>query len=988
VIEHPQPVERAAFTKDGSRFATSCADGNVRVWDSATGRQVGETLRHEGARAGSLAFSPDGKTLAVATTSTSGDDKPAAAYLWDLEKGQRLGAPLEHQYKVTAVAFAPDGKKVLTCGWDTVAQVWDAATGLPIGAPMKHDEGLLAAVFTPDGRVAITGGIDGVAHFWDVSASVETVGIPSGRLPITIQCLAVSTDGRRLAVGFTRDGGEARVYRIARGLSRPVTRGKRGVARASWWWERTSTWWERHFVGYGPDAGVVLTGGNDRHARLTDPSTGQPALLAGDGGGLFRNRWGLVNVNAFSPDGRTFATSSRDASAVGEARLWDARTGKLIGAPLTHVNYVSAMAYSPDGKTLATGGYDCCVHFWNTETAKRSGLPLLADDIVLTVAYSPDGKTLAVGQSQDYSGSYVTVIWDLTERKPVGQVPGVGYLLQFTADGKRLLIAGTSDLKLWDIEKRDFVWGPVTEAASITAVVQRRDGALCVVTSIDGTLRLRDMATGKTVGVPMTAVTWAHAADFSPDREGRLILAGYADGTARLWDSATQKPAGPPILQGQGIRGVRFRPDGKSFVTTCWDGTSRLWPVVAAGDEAIERLSLRLQVLTGLEMGEGQTVRILDSSEWKRRRQALEDEDQSTAPGNDSAASDRDFEDARARDAEQDGDTFAARWHLHRLIACQEQGKPAATDWLAYARRARLSSADGRFEDAAADYDRAMERSSQQQVAGWYRQRILDSIVAKKLPAAKWYLDRALVLAPRDGRLYADRASVLRLLGKTEEREADLLRAAQFGASPEFLAQLGDEYAGRGQWEKAADAYGKAVAREDCVPVISYRQALLCVKLGDREGYRKACARILAECGPNPLPDQGFLAARVFALGPDGTADYTLPLRFAEDAVKSSQPAARADVVSALASVLYRAGRYRDATDRFEEAIKARGGQASPPECLFLAMAHHHLGEAPKAHDCFEKGGAPPTKQPVWWSGLEHALLYREAQVLLQGKKE
>src|SRR5262249_13985535 len=152
------------------------------------------------------------------------------------------------------------------------------------------------------------------------------------------------------------------------------------------------------------------------------------------------------------------------------------------------------------------------------------------------------------------------------------------------------------------------------------------------------------------------------------DAEGRLLLAGYVDGSAQLWDRATRKPLGPPVLQSRPIAAVAFLPDGRSFLTTAQDGDTRRWPLPAATEEPCDLLGLRLQVRTGVEMGEGQAVVPMRQAVWEQRRAELARREGAAA----GAIGDREFHEARARDAEQDGAWWAARWHLDRLIPAQE----------------------------------------------------------------------------------------------------------------------------------------------------------------------------------------------------------------------------------------------------------------------------------------------------------------------------
>jgi WD40 repeat protein/tetratricopeptide (TPR) repeat protein len=1017
-LPHAASVTSVAFTPDGKQFVTGCRDGTVRLWDTATGKFIGERFRQVQVIVSGVDVSPDGRTLAVATNIETRLDRQGYGYLVDLASGKPISPPLRHKGALLSVVFAPTGKTVLSASLDGIAQLWEAVTGLPVGLPLRHPHGVLTARYSPDGRSILTGCRDGVVRTWDAATGSELAGAHLVNKH-GVQHLAISPDGAMLlaATGWEYTSGTIQLCRRPQSLSRTATKTRDASVRASWIARDATSFFSRQLVSYSPDARYVLTGGHDGFANLNDAATGQPAYLRGPSVAPFRHAWKRVAVIAFSPDGRCFATASIDSAARGDAHLWSAATGMPIGAPLPQINYVAAMAFSPDGKILATGGYDCMVRLWNTATGAQIGPNLPQRDIVLTLALSPDCRTLAVGHAADYSGSTGTVLLDVETRKFIGTpLQGPFMTICFSPDGRRVLTATESTLRLLDAASGEPSGPALHEPAAVNQAVFRQDGRMILLGCADGTVRLRDPSTGKTIGAPMLHPYQAQTVAFSPDREGKLILAGYADGSARLWDRATQKPLGPPVLQSLPIIGVAFGPDGRSFLTTSTDGNTRRWPVPLAAEESVEQLALRLQVRAALEMGEGQTVVKLAPADWQRRRELLnaqisdsdvarsgdratsevgdratsEMRDRAASEVSDRARSESDaYHEARARDAEQDGDCFAAKWHLDRLIAGQD-GKGNASRWILYARRARCLMVEGdRFAEAEADYDRALKHASRQELSNWYRHCMADCLAAKHWPAALWYLDQVIAAEPNDWRLFADRAFVLEKLDRKKERESDLIQATQLGADSNFLIRLAEEYAQHGAWTKSAAAIALARERGQTTIEITHAHSLLCLKTGDQHAYREVCTRFLDAAESTPPANRANSLAWLCAIGPDAVADYAQPIALAELAVANALPGAKSGVLNTLGAILYRAGRHRDAVARLHEGIRARNGEAGVHDWIFLAMAHHRLGEIGESRKSLAKAEQfPLDKQAFSWDRLEIEVLRSEAIRLIAGKPD
>ncbi len=117
------------FSPDGQTLA-SCGRGPVCLWETGTGAMIRKFQKSDKDGANCVAFSPDGRRLAVATT--------ASVDVWDVYTGEELsardGKPLlagEHKGNVLSVAFSPDGKTIASGSADTTILLWNAADLMP-----------------------------------------------------------------------------------------------------------------------------------------------------------------------------------------------------------------------------------------------------------------------------------------------------------------------------------------------------------------------------------------------------------------------------------------------------------------------------------------------------------------------------------------------------------------------------------------------------------------------------------------------------------------------------------------------------------------------------------------------------------------------------------------------------------------------------------------------------------------------------------------
>jgi WD40 repeat protein len=410
-----------AVTSDLSLAAYAVGGGRIAVMDVRNGAELWTALASK-EYITSLAFSPDGKTLASAAGFAESDIR-----LWDVATGKQSGQLEGHGSWVSSLVFWPDGKRLASSCADQTIRIWDVTSQKVVDVLRGHRQEVWRLAFLPDQRTLVSGAKDGTVCVWDTSVTHPRQVRLNISVPEVFSWL-FTPDSRSVLVINQR----GRVSQwTGSHFQNQETLLETGDAAAS---DRFA------FYQFSQDGHFLATGSTNGVLQLWDVSR----KVRG-------RRWtttpGVVGPVGFLANGNRLVTFSGSDNLLHE---WDLQTGLEVQSWQAPAQFYTA-AMTPDERFCLSLGYGGNVVFRSFAGQSEKKVELDALEAV-AAGYSRDGRRFAVASDLGYAR-----VWDATTWRQVANLGGLlngAHTLSFSPDDKRLAIASDNNeaVKLWDTD--------------------------------------------------------------------------------------------------------------------------------------------------------------------------------------------------------------------------------------------------------------------------------------------------------------------------------------------------------------------------------------------------------------------------------------------------------------------------------------------------------------------------------------------------------
>lgn len=533
-------VESLVFSNAGTKLTFALHNWKLREWEKGKGARKTVPLKRDKKPLEALMeLSPDASVLATAAPGFYRRNRRFPIQVWDTRTGDLTSNLTEHTSWIRSLAFSPDGKTLASGDESKTIFLWDVKGGdrratfkIPAGG------GHHALAFSPNGNFLASGSSNGTIYLWNATKTEERWWDAVGQYMPSLVLNGHNTKVTDLA--FSPDG------------KMLISGSQDGTVRA--WDTLTGSQLFTCSEFMGPIEGIVFAQDGRTVTSVNGHGWGNPRFFqhrlwdSRAGSHLSTHNLKILEARAISSDGTTLAAEDKNRTF----HLWNLHENRSQAAlasvhPKNDLNV--KFAFSPDGNILASGDKTGSLRLWEVPHRPKSAIkqlfPATAAKIephitikahaggIITLAFSPDGKTVASS-----GGDSKVCLWNVDTGNAIRtltqhQHPVLS--LAFSPDNKMLASASERQCYVWDAATGDRISVLKREQHKTTgALVFSPDSSILVNGTRFGILQFWNPQTGHLLSTQTGHTRWLRSLVFSPD--GKTLASGSWDGTVLLWN--------------------------------------------------------------------------------------------------------------------------------------------------------------------------------------------------------------------------------------------------------------------------------------------------------------------------------------------------------------------------------------------------------------------------------------------------------------------
>ena len=614
-IGHTWFVGSAVFNSNSKWIFSSSADGSVKIWETASGKQIAEFFH--GPNIGAIAVSSSGKRVISA-------DEDGMIKVWDINTNKLLYYKNKHTKRIYEIKISADNILFATASEDGTAKVWNLEDGKLIADLIVRTAGVWTIDFSPNGKNIVTGTGDNQCIVWDIaSASIvyqkKTKGTYVTKYSNNGDRI-ISSSYNKIIVWDAKSGdsllsfgghsdwittasfsnaeekivtasmdGTVKIYNAVNGavlnefkaiknafnvatispngkfLLVSVDNNKAilydmetGKERHNW----SSFYYPVHFANFSKDSKYV-TFPNGRSLVVLDTHSGKKhSILSG--------HTQVTARSIFTPDNKQLIMFSHDRTI----KVWDVINSKLTKLLKGHHSYIQDGDITKDGKNLVSISQNGEAIIWNFDSGKIVFRLNVSKKFGNKVIFSPDGKQIASAAMDGYAK-----LWDVATGKIIFSFKHISdtiWNLEFSPDGAKLLVASDEHLaKVWNTKTGLSLFDLTGHTGNIQNAKFSKDGKSIATVSLDSTVKIWNATNGNLLN-NLTGHTGS-TTDLAFSNNGTLLSSISTDSTAKVWDFKKGKLLFDLKAHKDIVVGSVFSPDNLSLITYSFDGSSKIW---------------------------------------------------------------------------------------------------------------------------------------------------------------------------------------------------------------------------------------------------------------------------------------------------------------------------------------------------------------------------------------------------------------------------